>query len=146
MKPERFRTIIDVHLLLIRDAEILLAQRQGTGYADGQWHMPSGHLEEGESATECAAREAHEETGIKVDPTSLQLGHTMHRGHETELPRLGLFFVATAWEGEPVNAEPHKCGGVEWFPLDELPAEMVPYPRAGLDNYLSGIAYAELGW
>lgn len=44
MKPERFRTIIDVHVLLIRDREILLAQRQETGYADGQWHMPSVHL------------------------------------------------------------------------------------------------------
>lgn len=146
MKPERFRTIIDVHLLLIRGREILLAQRQGTGYADGQWHMPSGHLEDGESATACAAREAYEETGIKVDPGALQLVHTMHRGHETELPRLGLFFAATSWEGEPVNAEPHKCGAIGWFPLDQLPAEMVPYPRAGLDNYLSGTAYAELGW
>ena len=101
MKPDRFRTIIDVHLLLIRDGRILLAQRQGTGYADGQWHMPSGHLEEGESATECAAREGYEETGIKIDPSSLQLVHTMHRGHGTEAPRLGLFFTAAAPDRMP---------------------------------------------
>ena len=30
--------------------------------------------------------------------------------------------------------------------LDRLPADMVPYPRAGLDNYLSCTPYAELGW
>ncbi|WP_185447298.1 hypothetical protein [Kribbella qitaiheensis] len=47
MKSDRFRTIIDVHLLLVRDGQILLAQRQGTGYADGQWHMPSVHLASG---------------------------------------------------------------------------------------------------
>lgn len=146
MKSDRFRTIIDVHLLLIRGREILLTQRRGTGYADGQWHMPSGHLEEGESATECAAREGCEETGLKIEPSSLQLVHTMHRGHGAEEPRLGLFFTAAEWEGEPTNAEPHKCGAIGWFPLDQLPADMVPYPRAGLDNYLSFTPYAELGW
>ncbi|WP_428995010.1 NUDIX hydrolase [Kribbella qitaiheensis] len=103
-------------------------------------------LEKGESATECAVREGYEETGTKIEPTALQLVHTMHRGHDTEAPRLGLFFTAAEWEGEPTNAEPHKCGAIGWFPLDQLPAEMVPYPRAGLDNYLSGTPYAELGW
>jgi 8-oxo-dGTP pyrophosphatase MutT (NUDIX family) len=79
MKSERFRTIIDVHLLLIRDREILLAQRKETGYADDQWHMPSGHLEEGESAAVGAAREGHEETGIKINPESLQLDALQRR-------------------------------------------------------------------
>ncbi|WP_199820396.1 GNAT family N-acetyltransferase [Streptomyces rimosus] len=44
---QRHRRIIDVHLLLIRDHQVLLSLRQG-GYASGQWQVPSGHLEAGE--------------------------------------------------------------------------------------------------
>lgn len=32
----------------------------------GQWAFPGGHLEHGESLTECAERETLEETGLKV--------------------------------------------------------------------------------
>jgi hypothetical protein len=34
---ERFRTIVDVHVLLVRpDGAVLLMERANTGYADGQ--------------------------------------------------------------------------------------------------------------
>jgi mutator protein MutT len=146
MTHNRHRTIIDVHVLLIRDGKILLGQRQGTGYADGQWHMPSGHVEAGESAKDGLIREIKEEIGIVLTPADLRLIHTMHRGHSDEEPRLGLFFEATTWGGEPINCEPHKCAELRWFQLDALPADMVPYPRAALDHYRAGEPYAEIGW
>lgn len=146
MTKTRHRTIIDVHLILTQAGRVLLAQRQGTGYADGQWHMPSGHLEDGEAARDGLAREVKEEIGIVVQPADMRLVHTLHRGHPTEEPRLGLFFTASLWQGEVTNCEPHKCGALEWFPLDDLPADMVPYPRAGLEGALEHQPYAEIGW
>jgi 8-oxo-dGTP diphosphatase len=146
MSRNRHRTIIDVHVLLIRDGKILLGQRQGTGYADGQWHMPSGHVEAGESARDGLVREATEEIGILLDPADLRLVHTMHRGHPDEEARLGLFFEATAWHGEPTNREPHKCAELRWFPLDALPDDIVAYPRVALDHYRAREPYAEIGW
>jgi hypothetical protein len=32
--------------------------------------------------------------------------------------------------GEPVNAEPHKCAKIEWFPVDMLPPNTYPYTAA----------------
>jgi hypothetical protein len=48
-----------------------------------------------------------------------------HRNQEGQA-RIGLFFVGST-EAEPVNAEPHKCARLEWFPLDALPANTYPY-------------------
>lgn len=38
---------------------------------DQRWNLPGGHVDEGESAAEGAARELHEETGIAVHPDQL---------------------------------------------------------------------------
>ena len=44
-----YTTIVDALLILVRDGRVLLAQRQGTGYADRMWNLPSGKLEEAET-------------------------------------------------------------------------------------------------
>ncbi|MEV4839866.1 NUDIX domain-containing protein [Nonomuraea sp. NPDC049486] len=139
---DRFRAIVDVHVLLVRDGEVLMGRRSGTGYADGLWHLPSGHLEAGESATEAAAREAREEVGVRVDPADLVFAHVMHRAPE----RVGLFFVAERWAGEPYNAEPHKCSELGWFPLDRLPQDTVGYPAEALRGIGRGEAFGLYGF
>jgi hypothetical protein len=48
----RHRSIVDVHLVLRRDGKILMGRRANTGYGDGLLHLPSGHLERGESVIE----------------------------------------------------------------------------------------------
>lgn len=48
-------------LLLNTKGEILL------GYGHKTYQFPGGHLEEGETLTECLAREIKEETGIKIE-------------------------------------------------------------------------------
>jgi hypothetical protein len=66
---ERHRSIVDVHLVLRDpDGRILLARRSATGYGDGQLHLPSGHLEAGESIVDAVVREALEE-GVSRSPT-----------------------------------------------------------------------------
>ena len=49
-----------------RDAEILVMKR-ATGALAGQWFLPGGGAEEGESPEECARREVLEETGLAID-------------------------------------------------------------------------------
>ena len=43
--PDRFTSIIDVHVILRRTGKILLLRRAGNVYASGQLCLPSGHLE-----------------------------------------------------------------------------------------------------
>uniref|UniRef100_UPI00350E40F8 NUDIX hydrolase n=1 Tax=Nonomuraea pusilla TaxID=46177 RepID=UPI00350E40F8 len=142
VRAERFRPIADVHVLLVRDGRVLLGRRRGTGYGDGLWHLPSGHLEADEPVTGAAVREAREELGVVVDPADLALVHVMHRAPE----RVGFFFAARAWRGEPRNAEPDKCSELAWWPLDGLPGDMVDYPAQAVAHVLDGVPFAERGW
>jgi ADP-ribose pyrophosphatase YjhB (NUDIX family) len=139
----RFRAIIDVHVLLLRGAEeVLLSRRSGTGYGDGLWHLPSGHLEEGESVTDAAVREAAEELGVTIEPADLTFTHVMHRAPE----RVGLFFATRTWTGEPYNAEPDKCSELAWWPMNDLPHDTIGYPAAAIANVLDRVPFALHEW
>jgi 8-oxo-dGTP pyrophosphatase MutT (NUDIX family) len=58
-------------MFVSRDDKILLLRRSSAGDHAGEWNLPGGKLEDGESALDAAAREAEEETGREVDPTTL---------------------------------------------------------------------------
>jgi 8-oxo-dGTP pyrophosphatase MutT (NUDIX family) len=59
-----YRSVVDVHLILQRNGQVLLAERAGTGYADGWLNVPGGKLENGETVLDAAIREAREEVGV----------------------------------------------------------------------------------
>jgi 8-oxo-dGTP pyrophosphatase MutT (NUDIX family) len=141
-----FTSPVDVLLVLLRGDEALLALRAGTGFADGWWNVPSGKLEAGEDAAAGLLREAREEVGLSLDRSALTLVTTVHYRPATAAARFGLFFQADPWEGEPVNAEPHKCAGLAWYPLDALPDNTYPYTRVGLEAFRKGRAYVPYGW
>ncbi|MEU5417850.1 NUDIX domain-containing protein [Streptomyces sp. NPDC020667] len=67
MTAQRHRRNCDVHILLIRDDQVLLSLRKG-GYAAGLWQVLSGHLEEIEPTDDGADREGLEEIGIRLLP------------------------------------------------------------------------------
>lgn len=140
--PRRHSETVDVHLVLRRGEEVLLARRANTGYADGLLHVPSGHLEDGEDVRSGMIREAREEIGIELTPEDLTAALVMqHRAPGGEA-RIGWFFVAPYGSGgEPVNREPHKCSELAWHRLDALPDDMVAYCRAGLDAYRAGLPF-----
>jgi len=143
---DRHRSIIDLHLILRRDdSRILLLRRANTGYCDGRLHLPSGHLEAGESAVDGVIREAREEVGVTVSPADLQFVHAMHRsGEDGGTDRIGLFWQTTRWVGEPSNAEPAKCSELLW--VDQLPPDTIGYPAAGIHHAADGIAFSLYGW
>ncbi len=120
----------------------MLSLRANTGYRDGEYSLPAGHIEEGEYATEAAIREALEEVGVRIKAENLKPAYIMHR-HISDHERIDFFFTTNEWEGELVNAEPEKCGGLEWFYLDELPEKTIPYIRAAIENFRDGVVFSE---
>lgn len=138
---------VDVHVLLVRGTELLLSRRRDSSPDfDGKWHLPSGKLDAGESVLRAAVREAHEEVGVRIRPESLRHVHTTHITAPDRDPRLGLFFVARHWEGEPTNREPDKCYGLDWFDLNDLPADLIDYPATGIHGYRADRTFSTRGW
>ncbi|MEB3960548.1 NUDIX domain-containing protein [Streptomyces kunmingensis] len=131
--------VIDTQVI-VRDGDKILFSQRGGPYGKGRWHMPSGKLDEGEEITVGAARELWEETGLEVAPDHLRLVQVVHHRQDDEMTRIGFFFVATQWKGDPVNREPEKCRALEWFTVHELPDDIIEYPEAGLRGYLDGAA------
>ncbi|MFF4902253.1 NUDIX domain-containing protein [Streptomyces sp. NPDC001068] len=136
----------DVMLILERDGAVCLAERQGTGYADGKLNLPSGKLDPGEDVFDAALRELEEETGVKSTRDALRIVHVMHFRNPEGEPRVGWFFVVQDWEGEPRNMEPHKCAGLSWHPADHLPDNTVEYNALGIAHYLKGEQFSVHGW
>jgi 8-oxo-dGTP diphosphatase len=146
----RFTLVPAVHLLLRRDGDVLLLRRHNTGYEDGNYSVPAGHVDGGEPVTEAMAREAYEEAGVELAPGDLRVVHVMHRwsDYDPDRPeeRVDFFLTASRWRGEPRIGEPDKCDELAWYPLADLPANTVPYVRAGIVAHLAGETYSEFGW
>lgn len=130
----RARFPTTVHLFFLRANEILLSRRLNTGYRDGEYSVPAGHLDGGESVIEAGCREAREEVGVSLQPGDLVFSSVMHRIEDEE--RVDFFFAVQAWPSEPYNNEPEKCDDVRWFDLEALPKNTVPYVRRAIQNHL----------
>jgi 8-oxo-dGTP diphosphatase len=144
MGKNRFRAIVDLHLLLIAGDQILLLRWCNTGYADGRYSVVAGHLEEDETFTAGIIREAAEEIGVRILPAHLELAHVMH--HKSDSGRVALFFKAGSWQGEPTNKEPAKCDDLRWFGLRALPPTTVEYVRIAVEHVIDGTLFSEHGW
>ncbi|MFG1791317.1 NUDIX domain-containing protein [Nocardia sp. NPDC049149] len=140
----RHKVTGDVHLLLCRGNEVLFGRRHNTGFEDGAWHLPSGHLEADESVIAALIREANEEIGVTIKPDDAQFRHVMH--NSSSGGRMAFFFTAWSWQGEPDNREPGKCAALEWFSADALPDHMIDYCRVAMQSIADGNSLSVYGW
>lgn len=132
--PERSKQIASVNILLLNDErKYLFLRRAGTGWADGHYTVPAGHLERGESITAAAVREAKEEAGVVIDPATLKLVHVMHRSdRDDDHERLDFFLLAPEWKGRPIVGEPDKADQIVWFPLEDLPKNTLEHIKLAM--------------
>lgn len=140
----RARFPTTVHLIFLRDDQILLLRRFNTGYRDGEYTVPAGHLDGNETVIAAAMREAEEEVGVRVDAGQLKFSHVMHRLEDDE--RVDFFLHVQEWEGEPFNAEPDKCDEVCWVNVNDLPENTIPYVRRAIQNHRHNLKFDEFGW
>lgn len=139
---DKYRVLVGVHLVLV-DAQgrVLLGRRANTGFGDGLFHVPAGHLEAGESAVAGLIREAREEVGIDIDARDVEFAHVLLSDE-----RVQLFFTVRRWTGPVTNREPEKCSELAWFDPAGLPGEIVDYCRVGIGKVVAGQAFSEYGW
>lgn len=129
MTSQRFTLVSAVHVFLVRDGHVLLLRRANTGYEDGNYSVPAGHLDGRETVVDAAIREAREEVGVGLASDDIEVVGVMHRRAEraSDFERIDFFVAATRWQGELRNCEPHKCDELRWADLDRLPETVIPY-------------------
>ena len=124
---ERYQSKIATDLLLTRNnlqskrKEVLLALRQNTGFNDGMYELPGGHVDLGEDLINTMIREAKEELCITLERKDLKIKFVFH---DYRVNYLKFIISATKYTGELKVGEPEKCKEIKWFNLDELPENM----------------------
>lgn len=115
---------------------VLLQRRRDTG----QWALPMGKMELGETPSECAIRETREETGILVEITGLlgvfsDPGHIVQYGDGEIRQEYEVILLARPTSGEPsVNDEASEVGWVDLGGLGAL--DIHPTQWRQLNHYL----------
>ncbi len=144
MPTKYFKVIPAVYILLRKDNDILLLKRANTGYQDGNYSFPAGHMDGGELAKAAILREAHEEVNVEIHEKDLKFVHITSRlNGGVKQERIDLFFEAWKWHGEIRNNEPEKCTDVAWFNIDQLPSNIIPYIKIVLEKVLAGEYYSQ---
>lgn len=141
---KRSGATINAYLILRKEEMILLSLRENTGYFDGYYGLVSGHVEDGESASNAMVREAKEEANLILHSESLKAVHLMHR--KTNRFNIDIFFECSIWEGNLMNLEPSKCAELKFFPLTNLPKNLIPYIDQALRGVIQKRIYSEEGW
>ena len=142
---KRFKSMVCVDLMLkkVIDGEesILLMKRKNTGFDDGKWELPGGHLEMNEDLYDAMIREVKEELLITLNRNDIELVYLMHHYHGE---RLNFVFKADGTYLEPRIGEEEKCDEIKWFSLDKLPVEMTDKMRKMILDSENGIFYDKL--
>jgi 8-oxo-dGTP diphosphatase len=119
--------LVGVGAVIVKGNHVLLIRR-GTAPLLGEWSLPGGVLECGESLREAVVREAREETGLVVEAGEM-LG-VYERVIPGDQGRVRYHYVLLDFLCRPVGGE-LKAGSdaadVGWFTRDELPALNLAY-------------------
>lgn len=135
--------------MILRDGnKIAFLLREHTRWMNGNYSLPSGRVEEGESFVQTAVREAKEELGIDVAETDVHHILTMQRLSTDDEHQhwVDLYFEIKKWEGEAYNAEPDVHGELKWFDPKQLPKNVVYNIPFAFEQIEKGNVYCEHGF
>ncbi len=104
----------------------------------GEWCLPGGKLDYGESFEEAAVREVMEETSILIEEPEVISVHNCMNEH-AHFVTVGL--IAHKWEGEAKVMEPDEITEWRWFDLKELPHPRYFPSFEVIENYLQNKFY-----
>ena len=130
----RRKVVVDVILLLMRNGRILLRERANTGYGDGAYEPPTGQLSDRETIAETAIRVAWAQAGVTIGAENVSLAHVMHEVSGSG--RIAFFLTVSGWQGE------RTAPGARWFPVGNLPTNMLDRSRVALRNHAAGMRFS----
>ena len=124
---ERNKFPISAQLLLVKENKILLMKRKNTGYGDGKYCFPGGHVEADEEIRQAAVREAKEEIGIDINKEDLELYKILNRKIEEGGEYIDFIFKVKKWTGDVTNEESEKCEEIVWKDINNIPENILDF-------------------
>lgn len=124
---KRNKIPITVQIVLEKGEDILLMKRKNTGYADGQYCLPGGHVEANEEIRKALAREAKEEIGITIKSQDMEFYKVLNRKVNEQQEYIDFIFKAKKWTGKIQNIEKEKCEEIKWINKNKLPANILDF-------------------
>jgi 8-oxo-dGTP diphosphatase len=113
---------VGVGCVMMRGGHILLIRRHGA-HGAGSWSPPGGHLHFGETPAVCAAREAEEETGIKVSNVDF-LAITNDVFPEADKHYITIWMYGEPDDGDAVIGDAGEVAEIGWFDPRQLPSPL----------------------
>lgn len=138
--PEVNSRVPSVNVVVADDeGRVLMIRRDD----NGNWALPGGGIDLGESVPQAGIRETVEETGVTCEITGI-LGtytdpkHVIHYTSDGETRQeFSIVLLARPVSGEPTTSK--ESLEVRWIPRDELPAlRMDRSMRMRIEHYLTG--------
>lgn len=127
-----------VSAVVVRDGRLLLQQRADSG----EWGLPGGSVEIGETVTAAVQREVWEETGFEVAVDRLVGVYSDPRFQVVRYPDgrvwhyVNLCFACDLRGGQP-RPQPTETLDLAWFAPDALPPDLVPVHRPRIEDALT---------
>jgi 8-oxo-dGTP pyrophosphatase MutT (NUDIX family) len=132
-----FRPItLGIRVMLIQNNQVLLVRHT---YIEG-WYLPGGGVKRGETLDQAARREAHEETGATLNNLRLLGAYTNFKEWKSDH---GILFLSNDFT--TTSEHDNEIAEIRFFPLDDLPADLMPGHRRRLEEYRAGISHPQFG-
>jgi ADP-ribose pyrophosphatase YjhB (NUDIX family) len=135
---------VTVASVICREDRYLLVEERDKQTGKLVFNQPAGHLEAGESLTDCAHRETLEETGWRITLTGV-LGIALFTA-----PGSGVTYHRTTFVGLPLDEEPGRrldpdIHAVHWMDYGEISSESArmrsPLVLAAIERHRLGACY-----
>lgn len=129
-----------VSAVVLHEGRLLLQQRADSG----EWGLPGGSVEIGETVSAAVAREVLEETGFVIEVGRLVGVYSDPRFQVVRYPDGRVWhYVNLCFAGElrggAARPAPGETLAVGWFAPDALPADLVAIHRRRVDDALAGV-------
>jgi len=115
-------------VIVLTGTRVALIQETNSHQAGGHWTIPSGLVEQGESAAAGACRELMEEAGLAASPSDLRLASRSRVVAPGGPDTLAFNFVLLLEDEAPLLAAEAGIADARWVPVGEAVSRLREHP------------------